>query len=217
LSPDERLVPAREGRFELRERASRFLAIAVPCASPAAANDLLARWRREFHDATHVAYAWRIGTDGRGTGVERSSDAGEPSGTAGKPIALAIQSAAVSDVLVAVVRWYGGTKLGTGGLARAYRSAAEGALAEAGSRTVAETRTVAVSCPWERMGDLRRLVRPPEVTVVSERFEEAIAIVRLAVFRSRLLALAAALDDARLSYSLEDGRGAAGPESGIPG
>ena len=220
MSPDERLVPAREGRFELRERASRFLGIAVPCASAADANDRLARWRRDFHDATHVAYAWRIGTggtDGTGTGVERSSDAGEPSGTAGKPIALAIRSAAVSDVLVAVVRWYGGTKLGTGGLSRAYRSAAEGALAEAGSRTVADTRTLAVSCPWERMGDLRRLVRPPEVTVISERFEEAIAIVRLAVFRSRLPAVAAALDDARLSYSVEDGRGGGGVESGAPG
>lgn len=220
MSPDERLVPAREGRFELRERASRFLAIAVPSASAAEANDRLARWRREFHDATHVAYAWRIGTggtDGRGTGVERSSDAGEPSGTAGKPIALAIQSAALSDVLVAVVRWFGGTKLGTGGLARAYRSAAEGALAEAGSRTVADTRTVAVSCPWDRMGDLRRLVRPPEVTVVSERFEEAIAIVRLSVFRSRLPALFAALDESRLSYSVEEGLGALPPGGGAPG
>jgi uncharacterized YigZ family protein len=214
LSPDERLVPAREGRFELRERASRFLGIAVPCTSASAAKDLLARWRREFHDATHVAFAWRIGT---GTDLERSSDAGEPSGTAGKPIALAIHSAAMSDVLVGVVRWYGGTKLGTGGLARAYRSAAEGALAEAGFRTVADTRTVAVQCPWERMGDLRRLVRPPEVTAVSERFEEAIAIVRLTVFRSRLPALTAALDGARLSYSVEDGRGDAGPESGTPG
>jgi uncharacterized YigZ family protein len=215
LSPDERLVPAREGRFELRERASRFLGIAVPCASAARANDRLARWRREFHDATHVAFAWRIGTGS--ALVERSSDAGEPSGTAGKPIVLAIHSAAVTDVLVAVVRWYGGTKLGTGGLARAYRSAAEGALAEAGSRTVADTGIVAVSCPWERMGDLRRLVRPPEVTVASEKFEEASAIVRLAVFRSRLPALTAALDEARLSYSVEDGRGGGGAESGTPG
>jgi putative IMPACT (imprinted ancient) family translation regulator len=155
--------------------------------------------------------------DGKETGLERSSDAGEPSGTAGKPIALAIRSAALSDVLVAVVRWYGGTKLGTGGLARAYRSAAEGALAAAGSRTVADTGIVAVSCPWERMGDLRRLVRPPEVTVVSEKFEEASAIVRLAVFRSRLPALAAALDEARLSYNVEDGRGGGGAESGAPG
>jgi uncharacterized YigZ family protein len=200
MKEDERLVPAREGRFELRERASRFLGLAVPCASAEDANERLARWRREFHDATHVAFAWRVGTGPRA--LARSSDAGEPSGTAGKPIALAIESDAVTDVLVGVVRWYGGTRLGTGGLARAYRAAAAGALEAAGSRVAADARVVAVTCPWARIGDLRRLVRPPEVTIVSEVFGEE-TLVRLAVFRSRVPALAAALDEARLPYALE--------------
>jgi uncharacterized YigZ family protein len=200
MKEDERLVPAREGRFELRERASRFLGLAVSSGSSEEANERLARWRREFHDATHVAFAWRIGAGPRA--LARSSDAGEPSGTAGKPIALAIESAALSDVLVAVVRWFGGTRLGTGGLARAYRAAAAGALEAAGSRVTADARVVAVTCPWSRIGDLRRLVRPPEVTIVSEAFGEE-TVVRLAVFRSRVPALAAALDEARLPYALE--------------
>ncbi|HYK43193.1 MAG TPA: YigZ family protein [Thermoanaerobaculia bacterium] len=209
LGADERLVPAREGRFELRERASRFLGIALACGSSSSASETLSRWRREFHDASHVAFAWRIGPPDRL--VARSSDAGEPSGSAGKPIALAIESAALSDVLVGVVRWFGGTKLGTGGLARAYRTAAAGALAAAGSRVEADTRIVRVFCPWSRIGDLRRLVRPPEVAIVSETFAEE-AAVRLAVFRSRVPALAAALEEARLPYAIERGEDP-GPDS----
>ena len=206
MTADERLVPAREGRFELRERASRFLGLAVPCASASDADERLDGWRREFHDATHVAFAWRVGTESRL--LARSSDAGEPSGTAGKPIALAIEAAALTDVLVGVIRWFGGTRLGTGGLARAYRAAAAGALAAAGSRVVADTRVVAVSCPWARIGVLRRLVRPPEITVVGESFGEE-AVVRLAVFRSRVPAVAAALDEARLRYAVEGEDGGA--------
>ena len=202
LSQDERLVPAREGRFELRERASRFLGLAAPCGSAGEANEIVTRWRREFHDATHLPFAWRIGPADRM--LARSSDAGEPSGSAGKPIALAIESAGSSDAVVGVARWFGGTKLGTGGLARAYRAAAAGALAAAGSRVAADTRIVAVSCPWSRIGDLRRLVRPPEVTIVSEIFGED-AAVRIAVFRSRLPALQAALEEARLPYAIERG------------
>jgi putative IMPACT (imprinted ancient) family translation regulator len=113
-SADERVVAAREGRAEIRERASRFLAFASPVSSPGEAAQAVARLRREYHDATHVAFAWKIGSGA--TAAQRSSDAGEPSGTAGKPIAAAIASAGISDVLVAVVRYFGGTKLGTGGL-----------------------------------------------------------------------------------------------------
>ncbi len=196
---DERAVPAREGRAEVRERASRFLAFAHPVSDPDEAEQAVARLKRQYHDATHVAFAWNIGSGD--TVARRSSDAGEPSGTAGRPIAAAIESAAISDVLVAVVRYFGGTKLGTGGLSRAYRAAAERALAAAGRRTIRETSLVVVTCPYEKLGALKKLVRPPQVVLAAESFE-ASPVVRLEVFRSLLPALLAALEEARLSYQV---------------
>ncbi|HKA35390.1 MAG TPA: YigZ family protein, partial [Thermoanaerobaculia bacterium] len=100
-SPDERSVPERPGRGEVRERASRFLAFAHRVSTPDEAAAIIEGLRREYHDATHVAFAWRTGSGP--SAAERSSDAGEPSGTAGKPIAGAISSARLSDVVVAVV------------------------------------------------------------------------------------------------------------------
>ncbi len=198
---DERHVPAREGRFELRERASRFLAFSLPCGDPQEGAAAVAAWRREYHDASHVAFAWKIGPPAE-TRV-RASDAGEPAGTAGKPIASAIDAAGLTDVVVGVVRYFGGTKLGTGGLARAYRDAAAGALAEGGRAVRAETRRVVVTCGYARIGELRRLVDPPRVAVSDETFGEE-ATVRLEVYRSRVPALLAALDEARLEYVTED-------------
>ena len=86
---DARLVLERSGRGKLLERASRFLAFALPAESPDQAGKEIARLRREYHDATHVAFAWKVGVGG--AGQRRSSDAGEPAGTAGKRIAAATQ------------------------------------------------------------------------------------------------------------------------------
>lgn len=200
-SPDERFTPAQVGRFEMRERASRFLSVAAPCASPDAASDLLAGLRRTHHDATHVAFAWTIVRE-RGV-LTRSSDDGEPSGTAGRPIAAAIESAGISDVVVAVVRWFGGTRLGTGGLARAYREAAAGAIAAAGRERIYERRVVAVRSSYARVGELRRLVRPPEIVLVSEEFRED-ALIRFGVLRSRAGAFLLSLNEARFDYDMEE-------------
>ena len=196
---DERLVLAGPGRGEVRERASRFLAFAHPAGNGEEALKMVRDLEREYHDAAHVAYAWRIET---GQSVsERSSDAGEPSGTAGKPITAAISSAGVTDVLVAVVRYFGGTRLGTGGLARAYREAAEKALAAAGSKTIRRTVRVIVSCSFDRLGAARRLVRPPEVTLAGESFDPD-PVLRLEVVASRAPRLLASLSEARLRYEV---------------
>ncbi len=194
---DARRVPAREGRGELRERASRFLGFARRIGSSADADAFLGRLRRDHHDATHVAFAWRLG-DGDAA-LARASDAGEPSGTAGRPILAAIESAGVSDAAVAVVRYFGGTKLGTGGLARAYRAAAERALEAAGAETVYDTVRLEVRCPHARTGAVRRLLDPPAVRLVGERFEPE-PVLELEVRRSRAAALEAALAEARLEF-----------------
>jgi uncharacterized YigZ family protein len=192
---DARNVPAREGRGEVREKASRFFGFAARAASVAEAEAFLARLRREYHDATHVAFAWKIGAH------LRASDAGEPSGTAGKPIAGAIESAGLTEVVVAVVRYYGGTNLGTGGLARAYRLAADHALAAAGSETVYETVRVDVRAPYDRIGLVRRLVDPPHVRLAGERFDPE-PVLTLEVRRSRVAALTAHLDEHRVPFEV---------------
>ena len=196
---DSRTVPAHEGRAEVRERASRFLAFVSPASTPEEAGASLARLKKEYHDATHVAFAWKIGSDA--STRERASDAGEPSGTAGKPIAAAIASAGVTDVVVAVVRYFGGTKLGTGGLSRAYRRAAEAAIAAAARKTVRETVLVIVTCPYERLGSARRLLRLPGITLAAETFEPD-PVLQLEVLQSRLPGLLTDLDKTRLRYEV---------------
>jgi uncharacterized YigZ family protein len=192
-------VPAREGRGEVREKASRFFGVAARVAATAEAEAFLERLRREYHDATHVAFAWRIGA-GEGAAL-RASDAGEPPGTAGKPIALAIEASGLSDVVAAVVRYFGGTRLGTGGLARAYRQAAARALAACGSETLYDTARVEVRAPFGRLGAVRRLIRPPDVVLAAERFDPD-PVVELAVRRSQLARLEAELTEARLDFRL---------------
>ncbi|HYX20069.1 MAG TPA: YigZ family protein [Thermoanaerobaculia bacterium] len=194
---DARRVPAGEGRGEVREKASRFFGFACRVASPAEADAFVERLRREHHDATHVAFAFKVGAGD--AAVVRASDAGEPSGTAGRPILAAIESAGMTDAAVAVVRWFGGTKLGTGGLARAYRLAAERALAAAGSETVYETVSIEVRCPHARTGAVRRLLDPPAVRLASERFEPDPVLV-LEVRRSRADELERTLTEARLDF-----------------
>lgn len=106
-------------------KGSRFIATLEPTADRPAVDAFLEAVRGEFRDATHNCYAWRLG---RGRDDWRYSDDGEPSGTAGRPILQEIDGRALTDVAVVVTRYYGGTKLGTGGLLRAYGAAAAEAL-----------------------------------------------------------------------------------------
>ena len=112
--PDAVRIPTGPASAEIRERGSRFLALAAPAESDAEARLFRDGERARFHDATHHVWAFR-----GSTGEERWDDDGEPAGTGGRPILAAIDSSRVFNVVVVVTRWFGGTKLGTGGLARA--------------------------------------------------------------------------------------------------
>lgn len=191
---DARRVPAGEGRGEVREKASRFFGIAAPAETVEKAEAFVARLGREYHDATHVAFAWKLAS-----GAERASDAGEPSGTAGRPIAGAIASAGLTDVVVAVVRYYGGTKLGTGGLARAYREAAELALAECGANTVYDTVRIETRPSHARAGVVRRLIDPPHVRLAAERFDPD-PVLELEVRRSLVESIRERLTEERIEF-----------------
>ena len=189
---DGRRVPAREGRGEMRERASRFLGFAFRASTDAAARARVRELEREFHDATHVAFAWRIGAS------RRAADAGEPAGTAGKPILAAIEAAGLDEAAVAVVRWFGGTKLGTAGLVRCYRETARAALAAAGAEDVFDAIELVVETTYANVAAVRRLVDPPDVRIVDEEFSGA-ARFRLSVRASRVPGIERELSEKRIA------------------
>jgi uncharacterized YigZ family protein len=186
---------AERAEFTQKIERSEFLGIAFPVANE---EDFFAEYERiqkRFFDATHHCWAFRLFTAERA----RSSDAGEPSGTAGKPILSAILNATdgadLFDLGVVVVRWYGGIKLGTGGLSRAYRETAAETLRNAKllDRYVYERLSVIV--PFDALGAIYRLVSPPDVVLVEEKYGEENVFVfdvrasRVDAFRKRLTEL----------------------------
>lgn len=162
------LAPAGTAHAERREKGSRFLALVEPVEDESVARERLKSLSIEHSDATHVCWAWRIGQPPS----ERYSDAGEPAGTAGIPMLQVLRGAKLSDLMAVVVRWYGGVKLGKGGLARAYSQAVHEALEELPTEERVPTVLVEIVVPYTRFGELKRLVHPPEVEIVDERYAD---------------------------------------------
>lgn len=183
-------MPLGGAEAEVRELGSRFLAYLAPAPTADSAKEFLEQLRKRFPDATHHCFAWRIGWPAE----ERAADAGEPSGTAGQPILRALAGAGVSDVVAVVVRWFGGTKLGKGGLARAYTAATQLALAGLPTRLELPRRRLRLQIPYDRIGAVKRLVRAPDVELAGESYGAEAEIV-LAVTLSELATLLATLDD----------------------
>ena len=183
-------APAGESWGEIREKGSVFLAWIGPVSGEDAAKAALEGIARKYPDASHHCWAWRLGSPPR----ERSSDAGEPSGTAGVPILQVLRGAGLSDVLAVVVRWFGGTKLGKGGLARAYAGAAREALAQLPVAQRVPTVRLPLQIPYEKVGAVKRLIHPPEVELESEEYAEAAQVI-LVVHENRVAALREALAD----------------------
>ncbi|MEO8198462.1 MAG: YigZ family protein [Thermoanaerobaculia bacterium] len=173
---------------------SRFLAYLAPAPTADAAKEFLDRLRKRFPDATHHCFAWRIGWPAE----ERAADAGEPSGTAGQPILRALAGAGVTDVVAVVVRWFGGTKLGKGGLARAYTGATQLALAALPTRQELPRRRLRLTVPYDRIGAVKRLVRSPEVELAGETYGVAAEIV-LAVVEGELPSFLATIEELGLA------------------
>jgi len=138
-------------RAELRILGSRFIAQAFPVASRDAMSEALEAVRRTMHDATHHCFAYRLGREAPDA---RSSDAGEPSGTAGRPLMAALERRELTDILLVVTRYFGGTKLGTGRLARAYGEAASVVLEACERQEYIVHRRLAISLPHPLIGEL---------------------------------------------------------------
>lgn len=144
-------------RTETRVRGSRFIATAFHSGDEETARRRLQEVREEYHDATHHGFALRLAGP-HDAPRERSQDDGEPPGTAGLPILQAIRSELLFDTAVVVSRYFGGTKLGRGGLARAYRDAARLALAGAPRTTRFACSTLRILVPLDRDGESRHLI-----------------------------------------------------------
>lgn len=151
------LIPAAESSAEHVDRGSRFLGLCAPVDTVEAARGFLEDVRRRHPDASHHVHAFAVG---HGASVTHGmSDDGEPSGTAGRPVLAVVQGCGWGDLIVVVVRWFGGTKLGTGGLVRAYTKAAQEVLAVTPPTRRVETRTVIVRLPYERYDSCRDALR----------------------------------------------------------
>ena len=153
-SPDHLLTLAGPAEAELKEKRSRFIGLAWPIADAQEADLRIREAARRFHDARHVCHGGRLGVEPRVT--ENRNDDGEPGGTAGEPILAAIRRLDLVDVLVVVVRYFGGVKLGTGGLQRAYGGAADLALAGARIRRVLLGQEFELSFGYPLQKTLRR-------------------------------------------------------------
>lgn len=151
----------------LREKMSKFHAFALPVTSADEAKDYIAQYQKKFYDARHVCWAYMLG-------VERtdfqSSDNGEPSGTAGKPILGQINSFGLTDILIVVVRYFGGIKLGTSGLIAAYREAARLAIENADIVERRQCGTIEFTFPYLAMNEVMKLAKSGIAQIVSQSF-----------------------------------------------
>lgn len=167
---------------EFKVKGSRFIADIVPVQSKDAVDRCLTEIRKEFYDATHHCFAYRLGPKAE---LVRAADDGEPTGTAGKPILRVLTSAWLTNTLLVVTRYFGGTKLGTGGLARAYAEAAQQAVSLATVRTVYLTETVTLQVPYDDLAALERMVRLAEGEVSNAVYLDSIRM-DVTMRRSRL-------------------------------
>ena len=162
------------------EKRSKFLAFAHPVETIDEIKDLLTDYKKKYYDARHVCYAYMLGPERTDF---RMNDDGEPSSTAGKPILGQINSRELTNILVVVIRYFGGVKLGTSGLIVAYREAAAEALSAATviERTIEET--VTFTFPYVMMNSVMRVVKELNPRIVEQKYDET-CIITLAIKRS---------------------------------
>ncbi len=167
-------IPAAEARVELKVKNSRFIATAAPVSSVAEAKAFVQRIRAEFADATHNVPAYLVGFGPSVTA--HCADDGEPSGTAGRPILAVLQGSGIGDIAIVVTRYFGGTKLGTGGLVRAYSAAAQAVLARLPLVEKISTCTVMLTLPYNMLERVRRLVTEWQGQILHEAFASDVTI-----------------------------------------
>jgi len=173
--PDGYLIPAEAVRTEIVINRSRFVTMAELATSVSGARERLAALRSEMPGANHHVYAFRVGFGNSIT--EGMSDDGEPTGTAGPPTLAVLRGSGIGDILVVTARYFGGAKLGTGGLVRAYTASAQEALRALKTELKVEKKTVGLEMPYSFYNLVKRLVAAHNGTIEDEVFDEQILVI----------------------------------------
>lgn len=183
-----------------RERSSKFISFAYPVQEERQIREILDMLRKKYYDATHHCYAWRLGPRGE---TFRINDDGEPSGTAGRPILGQMLSNELTDCLVVVVRYYGGTKLGVPGLIAAYKESAADAIgaSEIVERTV--DRIITIHFSYLAMNDVMRTVKEEQPAILNQTFDN-LCTMTLSIRESRADRLAGKLVKAGASIGEDE-------------
>lgn len=173
MTTDEFKTISNVGEGTYSEKRSKFLAFSHHVETEEQVKDIVAQYRKKYYDARHVCYAYMLGAERQ---VFRANDDGEPSSTAGKPILGQINSNELTDILIVVVRYYGGVNLGTGGLIVAYKTAAAEAIAvsEIEIRQVEEM--VTYNFPYVMMNDVMRVVKEMKPRIVNQVYDNTCEI-----------------------------------------
>jgi len=163
-------IKTRKGPYEIKIKGSRFISYVFPVSDQKTAEQILEKIRKEYFNSTHVCYGYKIGE-----GKEKStrySDDGEPSGTAGLPIINEINGEELFNILIIVIRYYGGTKLGTGGLGRAYRESAKKTINNSMIIEVAVYKNREIVIPYSFMSDLMNVVEKFSIKIVNKSYTD---------------------------------------------
>lgn len=182
------------------EKRSKFIAIALPVRTLEEVKQHLEAYQKKYYDARHVCYAYMLGHERLNF---RANDNGEPSGTAGKPILGQINSNELTDILIIVVRYFGGIKLGTSGLIVAYKAAAAEAISNATiiEKTVDDDVTVVFEYPF--MNDIMRIVKEDEPEILEQSYDMD-CLMKLRIRRSMMPKLRARLEKVETARILDD-------------
>lgn len=171
--PDHYFTIAEAGEGLYKEKGSKFISYAFPVADEEEIKERLSELRKQYFDARHICYAWMLGSDGDRF---RAQDDGEPNHTAGDPILNQIRSFGLSDTLVAVVRYFGGIKLGASGLTTAYKLAAKEALEQVNKKEIRSYREITFTLQYEALSEIMRLIHDMEMILRSQQYLEQIEI-----------------------------------------
>ncbi|MBO5875321.1 MAG: YigZ family protein [Alistipes sp.] len=182
---DSYLTIAAPAEAIYKEKSSKFLTYAYPVHSEEEIRELLEVLYKRHYDATHHCYAWRMGPHGE---QFRANDDGEPSGTAGKPILGQLLSNSLTDCLIVVVRYFGGTKLGVSGLISAYKESAAAVIEEAEIIEKTVDRVFTIEFPYLVMNDVMRIIKEEQPNILSQEFDN-LCTMQLSMRESRAEAL----------------------------
>lgn len=194
IMQDEYKTIEKEGEGTYSEKRSKFFAFTHHVETEDDVKRIVAGYRKRYYDARHVCYAYTLGPD---RAVFRANDDGEPSNTAGKPILGQINSNALTNILIVVVRYYGGVNLGTGGLITAYKAAAAEAITNSEVITRQVEETVTYSFPYVMMNDVMRIVKEMQPKIMSQSYDNTCEI-KLSIRKSEAERLRSRL--AKLSF-----------------